>query len=463
MSLPLRLAQWSRAFIEALRVQALETVRATRTLLLAVGRNSLRIAEWIRTVLATVSSWLASAYYRIESSLLTTVIDIAFTLIALRYFLLIIVLGILLCMWNLWACLIYVLFILVAAVRFFRPTNEDVGEQTESHVKTRGDLVLLFRWPLRIITSVVVLYLTFGQTLVQSNGNIIFTTMKAFWTSLVTLNDTHTDTKQSMRVVSPSTPALPPAPLPTNKLNSATDIPSHVPVLINKTSSNTGDYGDKASPQPVTPTEQPIKQNYNKGHVSERIVTAEKAVLQHKDSSNKYSPLPTTTASKAISLSPASVYVVANGWYTYDLRQKYKAMFDIVNAFSDNGDGTITDMATGLTWIKNPVLKGLRHEEAVNYCDKLSYAGHQDWRLPTLIEMLSLLKSKANTKGVYLPDGFYGRSWFWTSNIRTGEDSWFVNFSIKENGRFYERVHFGPNYDVGFAWPVRNNKQDNVR
>ncbi len=53
-----------------------------------------------------------------------------------------------------------------------------------------------------------------------------------------------------------------------------------------------------------------------------------------------------------------------------------------VNAFAPNGDGTVTDDATGLMWQQAD--DGIRREwaEALAYCEALDLAGHDDWRLP---------------------------------------------------------------------------------
>lgn len=55
----------------------------------------------------------------------------------------------------------------------------------------------------------------------------------------------------------------------------------------------------------------------------------------------------------------------------------------------DNGDGTITDTASGLMWTKDAKLPGssnLTYAEAVAWVSALDYAGHTDWRLPAGID-----------------------------------------------------------------------------
>ena len=57
------------------------------------------------------------------------------------------------------------------------------------------------------------------------------------------------------------------------------------------------------------------------------------------------------------------------------------------NYFVDNGDGTITDKATGLEWMKRDSGLSMTWEEALKYASKLNYAKHNDWRLPNAKEL----------------------------------------------------------------------------
>lgn len=76
------------------------------------------------------------------------------------------------------------------------------------------------------------------------------------------------------------------------------------------------------------------------------------------------------------------------------------------NDFQDNGDSTITDNATGLIWMKvdsgdsrvSGNLSGytnsdgsLNWEEALSFCENLTFAGANDWRLPNAKELHSIV------------------------------------------------------------------------
>ena len=59
--------------------------------------------------------------------------------------------------------------------------------------------------------------------------------------------------------------------------------------------------------------------------------------------------------------------------------------------FTDNGDGTVTDTATGLMWQKDTQGGQMDWDSAITYCENLSLAGHSDWYLPDLDELKSLI------------------------------------------------------------------------
>ena len=61
--------------------------------------------------------------------------------------------------------------------------------------------------------------------------------------------------------------------------------------------------------------------------------------------------------------------------------------------FVDNGDGTLTDTCTGLMWEKDAGNGGndLAWCAALAYCDGLELAGYEDWRLPSIRELHSIV------------------------------------------------------------------------
>jgi len=69
--------------------------------------------------------------------------------------------------------------------------------------------------------------------------------------------------------------------------------------------------------------------------------------------------------------------------------------------FTNNGDGTITDNATGLMWVRDPSLLGgafgvpgtpskMKYLDSLSNVHALNYAGYSDWRVPNIKEMQSI-------------------------------------------------------------------------
>ncbi len=92
-------------------------------------------------------------------------------------------------------------------------------------------------------------------------------------------------------------------------------------------------------------------------------------------------------------------------------------------SYRDNLDGTITDTVTGLMWMKSPDLNGdgkidaqdkLTYEQAMSFAKTHSFAGHSDWRIPTIKEMYSLI----DFRGID-PSGYKGNASGLTPFINT--------------------------------------------
>lgn len=73
-------------------------------------------------------------------------------------------------------------------------------------------------------------------------------------------------------------------------------------------------------------------------------------------------------------------------WYGQDAQYN-----TIQPSYQDNGDGTVTDLNTGLMWAKSYTEDKVTFDEAVAGADTFSLAGYSDWRLPTIKELYSLM------------------------------------------------------------------------
>lgn len=83
------------------------------------------------------------------------------------------------------------------------------------------------------------------------------------------------------------------------------------------------------------------------------------------------------------------------------------------NLFQDNSDGTITDRATKLMWSKDDSKKGLNWKDALAWVQKqnaANYLGHNDWRLPNIKELQSIVdykRSPATTNSPALDSHYF--------------------------------------------------------
>lgn len=104
----------------------------------------------------------------------------------------------------------------------------------------------------------------------------------------------------------------------------------------------------------------------------------------------------------------------------------------VKNEFKNNGDGTITDYATGLMWQKGGSDTLMSYEEARGYAEKQNdelFAGYDDWRLPTIDELTSLLEPEKQPNNLYIDLIFDEDQWWcWSSDQRDSGGAWGLYF-----------------------------------
>lgn len=132
-----------------------------------------------------------------------------------------------------------------------------------------------------------------------------------------------------------------------------------------------------------------------------------------------------------------------------------------VNLFQNNGDGTISDLATGLMWPKTDNGSGMDWEHALAYAqtqNKANYLGHNDWRLPNTKELQSLvdytrspgatnpanvgpaINAMFSCTAILNDGGKADYPYYWTSTSAisnptgTYNNAWYVAFGRAENG-----------------------------
>ena len=118
------------------------------------------------------------------------------------------------------------------------------------------------------------------------------------------------------------------------------------------------------------------------------------------DGINAQTKLRDTPCSQKLKEKDIRPLVKEKGFFDKKLNEKG----NFANDFVDNGDGTITDRATGLMWEQGGSKKLTSFYTAKKYVKKLNkkkYAGHNDWRIPTIEELYSLLEPN-RSKQLYI-------------------------------------------------------------
>jgi hypothetical protein len=91
-------------------------------------------------------------------------------------------------------------------------------------------------------------------------------------------------------------------------------------------------------------------------------------------------------------------------------------------------------------------------DDAIDNCEALDYAGHTDWRLPNIKELMSIVDYGLSSPAInqtYFPNAQSGRYWSGTTTANWADNAWNVYFSngnVKGSGKGYG----------GYVRPVRD-------
>ena len=122
----------------------------------------------------------------------------------------------------------------------------------------------------------------------------------------------------------------------------------------------------------------------------------------------------------------------------------------------DNFDETFTDSASGLIWQQVPPETNRSWEDALAYAETLNLAGHDDWRLPNVSELMTLVDfsqyDPAADSKVALPNNSLINFWSSTNYWMNPEYAFGVNF---QNG-------YGSDYLKTDSCLVRAVRGDNL-
>ncbi len=110
-----------------------------------------------------------------------------------------------------------------------------------------------------------------------------------------------------------------------------------------------------------------------------------------------------------------------------------KPFTHIENDYKDNGDGTVTDNATGLTWQQSGSDEMIQYNKALSYTEELNqkrFGGYSDWRLPTVEELISLLEKYGQPNNLFIDTIFDKKQlWCWSTDKRSSGSGWGIIFN----------------------------------
>jgi hypothetical protein len=113
-------------------------------------------------------------------------------------------------------------------------------------------------------------------------------------------------------------------------------------------------------------------------------------------------------------------------------------------SYQDNGDGTITDLNTGLMWQQTPSSSDYMWQEAVDYCESLELADYDDWRMPSCKELYSI--SDFSSGWPYLNTNYFDLA---SNEISKDEQFWSSNFYVGVTVEGGSKSAMGVNHVTG--------------
>ena len=185
--------------------------------------------------------------------------------------------------------------------------------------------------------------------------------------------------------------------------------------------------------------------------LQEREVRQEKEKELIADRKGKETPPLDQTTNRWLRSEPRTV-LSEEAHKTFGLDENGRPINYIQNHIKDRGK-VVFDRATGLMWQKSGSKKPLTYEQAREFIEQLkreAFAGHSDWRLPTIPELMSLLIPQKQPNGLYTDPIFDTKQrWCWSADKGSSGSAWYVGF-------YDGLVHWGFLYSGLYVRAVRS-------
>lgn len=134
--------------------------------------------------------------------------------------------------------------------------------------------------------------------------------------------------------------------------------------------------------------------------------------------------------SRLRSAGPAQVLAIASALCSAEI-EIAQAVPATASRFETRG-GVVIDHRTGLMWDQKTMPGGrMPWAKAKEACSLYDLGGHNDWRLPTIRELLSLVDYERHEPAIDTSAFQCESAWYWSStpyNPSPGDCAWFVFF-----------------------------------
>jgi len=95
-------------------------------------------------------------------------------------------------------------------------------------------------------------------------------------------------------------------------------------------------------------------------------------------------------------------------------------------------DDVVVEQKSGLMWQASGSEHWMTYPEARSYIDRLNrtrFAGYNDWRLPTVAELMTLQEAEKQASELCLNPAFDPtQTWSWTADSRAEGGAWYVDY-----------------------------------
>jgi len=117
------------------------------------------------------------------------------------------------------------------------------------------------------------------------------------------------------------------------------------------------------------------------------------------------------------------------------------------HSYTDLGNGIVRDNVTGLEWQQATAPGTYTWQQAIDYCNNLSLGGKDDWRLPTIKELSTLVDSSIPYPGLTINTSYFPNTvaYYYCSSTTSANDTgnvWGVEFASGYVDTIYKSSYY---------------------